>query len=225
METEIQKELKRKLKFSSVEEYMAFFKDIADILMNKCVIRKGNVSYEIIEIEFYLFNPNHPDVIAYPRNCVAGQWFFHQSGVDLTFETTSEQFGGILIRGLRETKGERKQIFGPQNCVNHLWDKFNAFEAIESEIPLIIPADGRIETLPIESYPRWIPVKNDNIKASAKISEWITRVEDEEYEEFNKDVEIISSLVYESEYRFIKLKSINSDDNVWKRYNAKIRNV
>ena len=61
METEIQKELKRKLKFSSVEEYMAFFKDIADILMNKCVIRKGNVSYEIIEIEFYLFNPNHPD--------------------------------------------------------------------------------------------------------------------------------------------------------------------
>lgn len=39
METEIQKELKRKLKFSSVEEYMFFFKDIADILMNKCVIR------------------------------------------------------------------------------------------------------------------------------------------------------------------------------------------
>ena len=49
------------------------------------------------------------------------------------------------------------------------------------------------------------------------------RVEDEGYNEFKKDVEKIFALVFESEYRFIKENSIDFDDTVWKRYNAKIR--
>lgn len=205
------------------EDIPKYFIEVAELLMNNYVISKRGTEYEIIEIEFYLFNPNHPDVIAYPRSCVAGQWFFHQSGVDLTFETTDEQFGGILIRGIRETDGERKQIFGPQNCVSHLWDKFNAFEAVATEIPMIIPAKGDIEKFPIESFQRWIPIRNDKVKASAKIAEWITRVEDEGYKEFNKDSEIISEIVYESKYRFIKVNAINYDDTVWKGYGAKIK--
>ena len=202
-----------------------YFSDTADFLMNNYVISKQGIEYEIVEIEFYLFTSDHPDVITYPRDCIAGQWFFHQSGVDLSFSTIAKkQFGGILIRGLRETKGARKQIFGPQNCVNLLWDKFNAFEAVESEIPTIIPANGCIDKSKIESFPRWIPVKEDKAKASAKIAEWIKRVEDKGYNVFNKDAaEKIFALVFESKYRFIKEDAIDFDDNVWKQYKAKTR--
>ena len=211
--------------FDDVDKY---FSETADLLMNNYVISKQGIKYEIVEIEFYLFTSGHQDVITYPRTCKSGQWFFHSSGVDLTFATTDKQFGGILIRGLREVKGERKQVFGPQNCVYLLWDKFNAFEAVESEIPTIIPADGCIRSRHIESFPRWIPVKNDKVKASEKIAKWITRVEERKYK-VNNDIENIFALVFESEYRFIKdrgkEKAINTDDDIWKRYNAKIREV
>ena len=149
-----------------------YFSDIADLLMNNYVISKRGIDYEIVEIEFYLFTPDHPDVITYPRDCKAGQWLFHQSGVDLTFATTDKQFGGILIRGLREIKGDRKQVFGPQNCVNILWDKFNAFEAVAGEMPTIIPVIEGINAYHAVPYPRWIPIKKDKVKATAKIAEW-----------------------------------------------------
>ncbi len=204
-------------------EIHKYFSETADLLMNHYVVSKHGMEYEIVEIEFYLFTPEHPDVITYPRVCDAGQWFFHQSGVDITFATTDKQFGGIHIRGLRETKGERKQVFGPQNCVYLLWDKFNAFETVATEIPLIIPANECISSFHVQSFPRWIPVKKDKVKASAKIAEWIKRVEEKGYNEFNKDPEKISALIFDSEYRFIKEKAIDFDDTVWKRYNAKIR--
>lgn len=205
-----------------------YFSETADFLMNNYVISKRGIEYEIVEIEFYLFTPGHPDVITYPRDCVAGQWFFHQSGVDLTFATTGKQFGGILIRGLRETKGERKQIFGPQKCMDLLWDKFNAFEVVAAEIPVIIPANGCIDKSQIESFSRWIPVKKDKVKASAKIAEWIARVNKEGYhfdQNSEKHSDELSTLVFESEYRFIKENAIDRNDSVWKQYNAKIRNA
>jgi hypothetical protein len=205
------------------DEIHKYFSETADLLMNNYVISKHGIEYEIVEIEFYLFTPEHPDVITYPRDCVAGQWFFHQSGVDLTFATTDKQFGGILIRGLRETQGERKQVFGPQNCVNLLWDKFNAFETVATEIPLIIPSNQCVSSFHAQSFPRWIPVKKDKVKASAKLAEWIKRLKDKGYNEFNKDPEKISALIFDSEYRFIKEKAIDFDDTVWKRYNAKIK--
>lgn len=201
-----------------------YFIETADLLMNNYVISKHGIEYEIVEIEFYLFTPEHPDVITYPRDCIAGQWFFHQSGVDLTFTTTGKQFGGILIRGLRETKGERKQVFGPLKCVDLLWDKFNAFEAVVTEIPIIIPSNECIGSVHPEPFPRWIPVKKDKVKASAKIAEWIKRSEIKNSIEFNKDEEVekISALVFDSKYRFIKVQAIDVDDTVWKRYDAKI---
>lgn len=67
------------------EDFFAYFEEIARLLMNNFVIAKGNVKYEIVEIEFYLYTPQHPDIITYPRAISAGRWYFHPSGVDLTF--------------------------------------------------------------------------------------------------------------------------------------------
>ncbi|MDE6535363.1 MAG: hypothetical protein K2K82_05060 [Muribaculaceae bacterium] len=212
---------------TTTEDIRKYFSETANLLMNNYVISKRGIEYEIVEIEFYLFTHDHPDVITYPRDCKAGQWFFHPSGVDLTFATTDMQFGGILIRGLRETKGKRKQVFGPLKCVDILWDKLNAFEAVAAEIPTIIPANGNIESYEPISLPRWIPVRNDKEKALAKIAEWEKRIKDEDFIEFNSNTnkDKIFALVFESEYRFIKNKkeTINFDDDNWKRYNAKIR--
>lgn len=87
------------------------FQEIAEKLMYNYIIKKGEARYAIVEIEFYYYSPYHPDIITYSRNLSAGRWFFHQSGVDLTFDSKSTIldnkgfvtnsgeaiFGGILI--------------------------------------------------------------------------------------------------------------------------------
>lgn len=211
------------------DDYSEYFREVADLLMSKYIISKRDVKYEIIEIEFYLYNKNHKDIITYPRKLDAGEWFFHQSGVDLTFNSNANQFGGILIRGLREIEGARNQIFGPCKCVDVLWDKFNAFEVQCSDIPVIIPANGKVEMAPLTAYQRWIPVKNgDNVKN--KILKWIKRIKDEGYvieNENTSDEEInkISSLIFNSEYRFLKEKSIDQADKAWKNYKSRPKTI
>ena len=67
------------------------FKEIADFLMNKCVVKVGSRGFRMMEIEFYLFSEKHPDIIAYPRTDMnGGEWFFHASGVDICFNSQCE---------------------------------------------------------------------------------------------------------------------------------------
>ena len=68
------------------------FKDIAGDLFRNYHIEKSGKSYSIANIEFYFCNPKHPDIITYPRSINAGRWFFHQSGIDLTFKSSYTQF-------------------------------------------------------------------------------------------------------------------------------------
>lgn len=125
------------------EDTVSKFDSIADALMNNYRIEKGSKKYEIVEIEFYLYSKWCKDYITYPRNTEAGRWFFHSSGVDLTFKsekvTKVEEngkityeisndscLGGILIRGIYDIDKD-KYIFGPQKCVDELWDELDAF--------------------------------------------------------------------------------------------------
>ena len=123
-----------------------------------------------IDIEFYWFSKNHKDTITYPRNCNAGDWFFHNSGVDLAFDSYvstsvkngkrkpvldgTERFGGILIRGIRPetnwlTDGEVKSFDGPYKTVDELFDRFSAIEA-PSDFPILVSYNhsGNIQTSP-----------------------------------------------------------------------------
>ena len=45
----------------------AKFDEIAEILLTKTKIKKGALSYDILDIEFYLFCKGHEDIITYPR--------------------------------------------------------------------------------------------------------------------------------------------------------------
>lgn len=158
-------ELKEILSVTSEVESQGHFEKIASELMRNYIICKGNKKYRIVEIEFYRFSSDNPDVITYPRDMKAGRWFFHQSGVDITFESKGIEekgkafdvksdacFGGILLRGLCELDSAKSNvaksdmtgrtegyIFGPVRCVNELWDDFDAFSPScnPSEYPVI----------------------------------------------------------------------------------------
>lgn len=67
------------------EDIKPKFEDIAHTLLCDCVIVKGDIIYRIREIEFYLFRKDYQDFVTYPRTCNTGDWYFHNSGVDLAF--------------------------------------------------------------------------------------------------------------------------------------------
>ena len=62
-------------------------KEIATKLMSEYAIKKGGDLYQMVEIEFYWYSPNHPDLSVYPRKSAAGNWFLHPSGVDITLQS------------------------------------------------------------------------------------------------------------------------------------------
>ena len=137
------------------------FQDLASILLHNVVILKGNKKYKLTDIEFYFYCPTHQDIITYPRNSKAGEWFFHSSGVDLSFEsnvpmrekastgklvpclTSDSAFGGILIRGIKhigcfsDHQEEKYKLNGPMKVCEELFDKFDAF-GYPDDFPRII---------------------------------------------------------------------------------------
>ncbi len=95
---------------------------------------RHRVRYRIVELEFYLYNKETDDFPTYNRDCVAGQWFFHKSGVDIAFQTLREgteliQFGGILIRGLEKFVDDVfvGYIGGAQRCCFELFNNSEEF--------------------------------------------------------------------------------------------------
>ena len=178
------------------------FRKIAETLMCNYVIKKGEKEYAIIEIEFYLYSPSHRDYITYPREIEAGRWFFHQSGVDLTFKSfnvkdikkvenekqrfSEATFGGILIRGLyrfsfkdeEQKEQEAKYIFGPQNCVSELWDNFDAFNYTAQEYPILALAlkdEKKFQSTNPIPYKRHIKIGKDKA-IEIKEKEWAERI-------------------------------------------------
>lgn len=132
-------ELEQALKNITIVGGCVNFREIGKALLCDCVIVKGRTEYRIREIEFYLFRPDYQDYVAYPRTCNAGDWFFHNSGVDIAFQSKSSTpkadpktdcFGGVLIRTVECIKGKNeKRLFdGPLKVVNELFDQFSAIE-------------------------------------------------------------------------------------------------
>ena len=208
-------QLKDKLNFIGFDgDYNRFFNSIATLLMNKFVIRTARGDYRITDIEFYLFDiGSHRDVLTYPRIMNAGRWFFHDSGVDLTFTSHHNRFGGILIRGIKNT-ATGAEIKGPLNCVYELWHDFDALSRNTSEYPILIPRPNDENILPI-SGKRVIKVAEKEredkvrywIKTNQKRAEGMVQ-HDNEYNLIRYDndsgVETsqLAALVTDSKYRF-----------------------
>lgn len=155
MEEDVLHDLRSKLTKDSLKEkiirsgYQDAFKEIAEILLNKVAIRKGEKIFYIKDIEFYLYENNHRDIVTYPRICKAGQWFFHPSGIDISFESSVDVksndyelfqpilrenafFGGVLIRAIypadkAPSDACKYNLDGPHKVEWALFDCFDAF--------------------------------------------------------------------------------------------------
>lgn len=86
------------------------FEEIATKLFNnyQIVNESEGKSYYFSDLEFYLFSSEHQDYYIHRGKAqgMTGKFWHHQSGVDLTFgDEVKEIWGGILIRGIIDTKG------------------------------------------------------------------------------------------------------------------------
>jgi hypothetical protein len=145
------KELMRIPSDALPQDIKGIFEKIAEILINHAYIQRGKERYYINEIEFYYYNKNHRDIITYPRETSALQWYRNAFfGVDLTFESNVEteiidddlcyslekgnpSYGGILIRKLSHNG---TVISGPRLCANKLFDILDATHLPE-DYPLL----------------------------------------------------------------------------------------
>ncbi len=153
------------------------FECIAMKLFREYHIQKGKDRYDFLEIEFYYYAQGHEDIITYPRRVEKGKWYFHASGVDISFESVcadinksckertpgNDYFGGILIRSLLK---DNEIINGPQRCLWRLFDFMDVFELVKDEIPLLNKNDSKKDTgnMKIMSCLRHIPVSEDRAK-------------------------------------------------------------
>ena len=94
------------------------FGKIARTLFNNFCIECGKKTYYFAEIEFYYYKEGVLcDTITYKRNGYnVGDLFFHLSGVDICFDSTLDEYGGILIRSIYDA--ERNMVItGPMNSL------------------------------------------------------------------------------------------------------------
>ena len=162
------KDLISKLKkefLGDLESQNKNFNELAEIILENIAIQKGNDLYIPREIEFYLYSSKHQDIITYPRNSCGGEWFFHPSCVDITFEsnvdirpnskgvdmpylTDDAFFGGILIRAIDKIDKSNgvviKSFVGPIKVLDELFDQFNAFNKPDN-FPSIIDHPYKLE--------------------------------------------------------------------------------
>ena len=162
--------------FSTTEELYAAMRNPAqkeleniaiNLIRNFCIIKNEadsygvrQVRYNIVELEVYFYNKENDDWPTYNRDCVAGQWHFHRSGVDIAFQTLHEgteltQFGGVLIRGLERIVDGKVEgyIGGPQRCQFEIFNSSTTMPSIEASDALenIAICKHRRVNIPLDS--------------------------------------------------------------------------
>ncbi len=198
-------------KQDNLEDY---FKSLAEELFKFYVIQKGDIQYWLTDIEFYLYHDQRRDIITYPRNCKAGEWFFHPSGVDIAFEshvkkkgkkatlTQDAFFGGILIRGIKRIvpKGEDILFDGPMLSCDELFDRFDAFGEVKNFPKLVRVAKDLPYDKPLAEK-RYNLKKDAEEKVSSILSNNYTPLEDERLKD-----ELIQAYrhYWDKEYRYTR---------------------
>jgi len=109
------------------------FDQIAQELLNRMSLCVNNDEFQLTEIEFYYFHPeHHPDEYTHSHKRNAGEWRFHNQGFDITFQGDEVQDGGILIRGI-SINGE--YVNGPINSLKRI---FEAFGSVSNETTMVL---------------------------------------------------------------------------------------
>lgn len=216
-----QEQLENLLCQPMVDAHYNKLEKVVSELMSKYIIVQNDDIYEIIEAEVYYYNKHHRDITTYERDMKGGRFFFHQSGVDITFSSSCKKtgekidaetsyFGGILIRSLKRNKpdGSVEYILGPLKCVETLWADFNAIEPSESEYPRL--KYKPIDNVKIERDKRHFPIKKGKEKSKLKaLKAKFNNMDDFSLEDLNHFLQL--------KYRFVRVDII-PDKQVLAKY-------
>lgn len=139
-------------RFPSLEEA---FKEYANFLMNDVALVVADHPYRIIECELYYHCPtNHPDPFVHkrPNQLMAGNWYFNDSGLDITFGDSSKGiYASFLIRGIKSIANENNYITGPINVVREIFNQFGNVGNYNNGIGLFQLEKGFQKETPITS--------------------------------------------------------------------------
>ena len=118
------------LKNNHHQIFQSWFKEIALKLFREYELVVNNAVYGFSEIEFYYHSNNHEDPYVHKDNMqlTNGQWYFHGSGIDITFGEKSETFGGILIRGIKRIKPSSQFYSGPLVVAKEIFQQLGDVE-------------------------------------------------------------------------------------------------
>ncbi len=142
--------LKNTILKKSVKDYEAWFDLLAMEILNRHHFRIRKSLYEITEIEFYIYDDEHPDANSHATlmQKTLLQMAFHThgssfkegsyKGVDISLGH-KKRFGGILIRGLKSLKDQRI-IDGPSKVVDEILLQFKETKVRN----LVLKIDGEI---------------------------------------------------------------------------------
>ena len=141
---------------SSPETIKSSFNYIAEKLFKDYQLRVNSSYYRLLDIEFYYHaNDVHEDVYAHkhPTQLERGKWYFHASGIDITFGN-GKNHGGILIRAIAKisNKGNKdkhfieKEFHGPLIVKTELLSHFHG--PFESEPNILQLVDISYDRMP-----------------------------------------------------------------------------
>ncbi len=113
------------------------FDRIAEILFSNYLLQVNENFYRLIDIEFYYLTDgdSHRDIYTHKHSeqLHLGKWYFHDSGIDITFGDGLNHYGGILLRGiakinnLQSDSGEIYiQVHGPVKVKSTICERFNS---------------------------------------------------------------------------------------------------
>jgi len=118
------------------------FETIANIILNKLILKAGSKKFRICEIEMYFKNQDHDDkyVHSNPDQKSYGKFYFHKyqngtfksgtwKGLDIVLGNDNKYFG-ILIRSLMDLD-TNEFIEGPCKSVNKILEQFNCADVEE----------------------------------------------------------------------------------------------
>jgi hypothetical protein len=153
------------------------FNEIADLMMNKSILKINGSSYRICEIEFYLNDKQHPDTYTHsnPDQSEYGFWYHHKfgngavksgtfKGLDLTLGSAKKnKYCGILIRSIYDVLNDTF-IEGPCLCVNKILELYGTQKigdfamtkksVLKNDYQLIIKDDSTLKQEKISAGPR-----------------------------------------------------------------------
>ena len=120
---------------ASIETIEQDFQRIARIFCNDYRININDHFYRLLDIEFYYFSKEKfedPYIHCNALQKETGKWYFHESGIDITFGADGN-YGGIIIRGIVKVTAAGMEdngyvdyeIHGPLNVLKEITKKFH----------------------------------------------------------------------------------------------------